>query len=42
MIEQKLGLVMGISTLAAAGFGNLISDVAVRSIPDRYSEPIIE
>jgi hypothetical protein len=28
LIETHLGLVLGITTLCAAGFGNLISDVA--------------
>jgi len=44
MIDKSIGVTMGISTLAAAGIGNLISDVfgiGTGDVIDRYSERII-
>ena len=43
-IDKSIGVTLGISTLAAAGFGNLLSDVVgigAGDVIDRYSEKII-
>ena len=44
MIDKSIGVTLGISTLAAAGIGNLISDVVgigTGDMIDRYSEMFI-